>query len=360
MSTSGIQRHQQEVWEISSTKEVITIPENTLTEQEILKEVVFQLIKKDGSLSTYLSHTLEADTTETIGETQQALWTILILNQHLNQLSEDQRKIIHFFLQHPWETFTKTEIAKNIWVSSSGLRRELEKLQDQEDIMKNSSILTTEDSYRYYSSIGSFPLDEISEKTQIQPWLWYIPDRKSLYSEGKLDYLGNTWSKLLEFFISHLWKIYSKQEILDHVWKNNLEINQKIVDIYIYKLRTKNISCIKSCSWLWYYLEKGRLDVNKIKNKITLSEGVVFLPDLYMIHTSRSRKNLTRAEFFAFNKIVSHPGRIFSKGQLDFSSKDDTKSVKVYFAKVRKKLNLLQEWLWDNIKNHHWEWYSRK
>jgi two-component system phosphate regulon response regulator PhoB len=55
--------------------------------------------------------------------------------------------------------------------------------------------------------------------------------------ESKLLELSPTEFRLLHFFISHPERVYSRTQILDNVWGNNVYIEERTVDVHIRRLR---------------------------------------------------------------------------------------------------------------------------
>jgi len=49
--------------------------------------------------------------------------------------------------------------------------------------------------------------------------------------------LGPTEYRLLEFFMSHVGRAYSRSQILDHVWGANAYLEERTVDVHIRRLR---------------------------------------------------------------------------------------------------------------------------
>lgn len=49
--------------------------------------------------------------------------------------------------------------------------------------------------------------------------------------------LGPTEYRLLEFFMSHAERAYSRAQLLDHVWGGNVYIDERTVDVHIRRLR---------------------------------------------------------------------------------------------------------------------------
>lgn len=49
--------------------------------------------------------------------------------------------------------------------------------------------------------------------------------------------LGPTEFKLLHFFMTHLDRVYSREQLLDHVWGTNVYVEDRTVDVHIRRLR---------------------------------------------------------------------------------------------------------------------------
>ncbi len=49
--------------------------------------------------------------------------------------------------------------------------------------------------------------------------------------------LGPTEFRLLQFFVTHLERAYSRAQLLDNVWGNNVYIEERTVDVHIRRLR---------------------------------------------------------------------------------------------------------------------------
>lgn len=69
---------------------------------------------------------------------------------------------------------------------------------------------------------GSLTLDRVS--------------RRAL-GDGKPVDLGPTEYRLLEFFMSHAERAYTRAQLLDHVWGGNVYIDERTVDVHIRRLR---------------------------------------------------------------------------------------------------------------------------
>lgn len=49
--------------------------------------------------------------------------------------------------------------------------------------------------------------------------------------------LGPTEFKLLHFFMTHIDRVYSREQLLDHVWGTNVYVEDRTVDVHIRRLR---------------------------------------------------------------------------------------------------------------------------
>jgi two-component system phosphate regulon response regulator PhoB len=55
--------------------------------------------------------------------------------------------------------------------------------------------------------------------------------------QGQEIHLGPTEYRLLEFFMSHAGRAYSRAQLLDHVWGANAYLEERTVDVHIRRLR---------------------------------------------------------------------------------------------------------------------------
>ena len=55
--------------------------------------------------------------------------------------------------------------------------------------------------------------------------------------EGADINIGPTEYKLLHFFMTHQERVYSRGQLLDHVWGNNVYVEERTVDVHIRRLR---------------------------------------------------------------------------------------------------------------------------
>jgi len=59
----------------------------------------------------------------------------------------------------------------------------------------------------------------------------------SLEINGKPVHVGSTEFKLLKFFMSHPNRVYSRSQLLDFVWGQNVYVEERTVDVHILRLR---------------------------------------------------------------------------------------------------------------------------
>src|SRR5690606_23316331 len=49
--------------------------------------------------------------------------------------------------------------------------------------------------------------------------------------------IGPTEYRLLEFFLTHQERVYTRSQLLDHVWGGNVYVEERTVDVHIRRLR---------------------------------------------------------------------------------------------------------------------------
>jgi two-component system phosphate regulon response regulator PhoB len=49
--------------------------------------------------------------------------------------------------------------------------------------------------------------------------------------------IGPTEYRLLEFFLTHQDRVYTRSQLLDHVWGGNVYVEERTVDVHIRRLR---------------------------------------------------------------------------------------------------------------------------
>ena len=58
----------------------------------------------------------------------------------------------------------------------------------------------------------------------------------TMTGENPLD-MGPTEFKLLHFFMTHPERVYSREQLLNHVWGTNVYVEDRTVDVHIRRLR---------------------------------------------------------------------------------------------------------------------------
>ena len=66
-----------------------------------------------------------------------------------------------------------------------------------------------------------------------------------IWVDGQSINLGPTEFRLLEFFMSHPDRVYSRTQLLDYVWGRNMYVEERTVDVHIVRLRKllKPLNC---------------------------------------------------------------------------------------------------------------------
>ena len=60
---------------------------------------------------------------------------------------------------------------------------------------------------------------------------------KRVFRDGQEIKLGPTEFKLLEFFLTNPKRVYSRDQILESVWPNNVNVESRTIDVHIRRLR---------------------------------------------------------------------------------------------------------------------------
>src|SRR5207302_6097327 len=68
------------------------------------------------------------------------------------------------------------------------------------------------------------------------PDLHSFPTRRSSDLGRPID-LGPTEYRLLEFFLEHPGRVFSREQLLDSVWGRDIYIDERTVDVHIGRLR---------------------------------------------------------------------------------------------------------------------------
>jgi two-component system phosphate regulon response regulator PhoB len=71
--------------------------------------------------------------------------------------------------------------------------------------------------------VGGLKLDPISHR---------------VFGDGKALDLGPTEFRLLHFFMTHPERVYSRSQLLDHVWGDHVFVEERTVDVHIRRLRS--------------------------------------------------------------------------------------------------------------------------
>lgn len=63
-----------------------------------------------------------------------------------------------------------------------------------------------------------------------------VDSHRVTYGDSNLD-LGPTEYRLLQFFMSHVDRVYSRTQLLDHVWGRSAFVEERTVDVHVLRLR---------------------------------------------------------------------------------------------------------------------------
>ncbi len=67
--------------------------------------------------------------------------------------------------------------------------------------------------------------------------LEFDPASHRVHIDGQAVDMGPTEFRLLGFFLTHQERVYSRDQILDHVWGGNVYMDERTVDVHIRRLR---------------------------------------------------------------------------------------------------------------------------
>lgn len=77
---------------------------------------------------------------------------------------------------------------------------------------------------------------EKSDRLQVKELVLDTESRRIFLSERPVD-MGPTEFNLLQFFMSHPERAYTRNQLLDHVWGANVYVEERTVDVHIRRLR---------------------------------------------------------------------------------------------------------------------------
>ena len=60
---------------------------------------------------------------------------------------------------------------------------------------------------------------------------------KRVFRDGQEIKLGPTEFRLLDFFLTNPKRVYSRDQILESVWPNNVNVESRTIDVHIRRLR---------------------------------------------------------------------------------------------------------------------------
>jgi two-component system phosphate regulon response regulator PhoB len=76
----------------------------------------------------------------------------------------------------------------------------------------------------------------LSERLQIKNLTLDLNEHRIMVDDKEIK-MGTTEFRLLKFFMQHPERVYSRSQVLDHVWGTNVYIDERTVDVHILRLR---------------------------------------------------------------------------------------------------------------------------
>jgi two-component system, OmpR family, phosphate regulon response regulator PhoB len=80
-------------------------------------------------------------------------------------------------------------------------------------------------------------IPDIPEETVVAGGLELSPSSRRLMAKGRGVKVGPTEFRLLHFFMTHTERVYSRTQLLDHVWGTQVFVDERTVDVHIRRLR---------------------------------------------------------------------------------------------------------------------------
>jgi two-component system phosphate regulon response regulator PhoB len=80
---------------------------------------------------------------------------------------------------------------------------------------------------------GQFGDDEVIEQGNLR----IDTASHRIHADGKAVNMGPTEYRLIHFFMTHPERVYSRGQLLDHVWGGNVYVEERTVDVHIRRLR---------------------------------------------------------------------------------------------------------------------------
>lgn len=342
-------------------------------ERGILVEVVKKLLSHENYeyASNHLPENLDTDFQEPIWEIQEAVGSVLTMNNYLNRDKKfklKERKLLKFLIKHPWEVHSRKSLIEFLCVWEETYNTYITSIRKQ--LSKRECFIENSSWDGYYLRLWEFSLDMVWEKVQLWDDTYYIPQLRSLYINNELKSFPPAEQKMLDFFISSPWKVHSRATLLDALW-DNWNINDRTIDIYIKRLRKKigtNKNSIHTIYWKWYYMNLGEINLENINDKVEICRKTFFIPNLCWCFITWETNDLvmkfSHNESDLLDKMYKNPNRIYSRYSIQnflwIDEDTDERVVDTYIRRLRKKLNSLEKDLGKSIVTHSWEWYSWK
>ena len=76
----------------------------------------------------------------------------------------------------------------------------------------------------------------VDERIEFEAWRWIRPATASWWAHAPWP-LGPTEYRMLEFFMTHPERVYSRDQLLDRIWGGNVYVEERTIDVHIRRLR---------------------------------------------------------------------------------------------------------------------------
>lgn len=81
-----------------------------------------------------------------------------------------------------------------------------------------------------------------AEEVRAGPLLLNLASHRVLANDRNVD-LGPTEYRMLKFFMTHRDRVYSRSQLLDHVWGSGVYVEERTVDVHVLRLRKALAPC---------------------------------------------------------------------------------------------------------------------
>ena len=97
---------------------------------------------------------------------------------------------------------------------------------------------------------------------------------KRVFRDGQEIKLGPTEFRLLEFFLTNPKRVYSRDQILESVWPNNVNVESRTIDVHIRRLR-QSVNLKNKKELISRLKKRGRDTTDEMKKRMSLAQDEI-------------------------------------------------------------------------------------